>query len=254
MTEKMHPDDITLGLERVAYLIRHGRALATADAADLLDQAREAMTGTEPFVQPPTREQIAHAWMQHLGYTAVDIADAAARSHVGAGCEWDWNHQVWECEDENGKSNHPAYDDLVTAYAMADAVLALFSQPTPGVVHFAPYGSSAASDGTLLPRSTRWDVTTGEYQDGEPFTVKRDRTTCPDCRARFTAEPVSIADMTPGTTFVDSEGERWTIRQDRDGDPWANSDSGDAWDLDDFDPSTIRDVTPPPATPEEGDH
>lgn len=83
---------------------------------------------------------------------------------------------------------------------------------------------------------------TGECQVAIPW--------CPCTSATNAAAPVDIASMAPGTTFVDSNGERWTIRQDREGEPWANSDTGDAWDLDDFDPSTIRDVTPPPATPE----
>jgi hypothetical protein len=128
-------------------------------------------------------------------------------------------------------------------------------------VHFAPYGSSAASDGTLLPRSTRWDVTTGEYQEGEPFTVKRDRTTCPECRAHFTDETPGIEDFEPWTTFTAdrlnghlvAEGGKIVRRHRRrfmklvfGADAALVNDMGELVDADEIDPSTIRDVAMPP--------
>jgi hypothetical protein len=64
-------------------------------------------------------------------------------------------------------------------------------------------------------------------------------------RSQPPATPPRIEDMAPGTTFVDPLGERWTILQDRSEMRWAESDSGDEWDIEYFDPSRIRDVTPP---------
>jgi hypothetical protein len=69
--------------------------------------------------------------------------------------------------------------------------------------------------------------------------------------------PPSIADMVPGTTFTAQQwggathfplkaisAERFEVQDDAGG--WLS--------VEDVDPSTIRDVTPPPATPEDGDH
>jgi hypothetical protein len=117
-------------------------------------------------------------------------------------------------------SNH-GYD----SGRIADAVLALFQQPTPSAE---PEESGVCYCGTALESHA---IEEHNYVDmGFP-----------------PAEPVRIADMAPGTRFRDSDGAWWTIRRTEDGDTWANGDDGDAWDLLDFDPSTVRDVTPPPA-------
>lgn len=59
-------------------------------------------------------------------------------------------------------------------------------QPAPArpfidIKHFAPYGAASAIDGTPVPEPTTWVPATGEYGDAEPFTVRRDLTTCPTC-------------------------------------------------------------------------
>lgn len=60
------------------------------------------------------------------------------------------------------------------------------------------------------------------------------------------ATPPSIADMVPGTTFDCPE--RWTVGPPTlQGRQWAFR-SGEGRYLDEFDPSTIRDVTPPAVT------
>lgn len=72
-----------------------------------------------------------------------------------------------------------------------------------------------------------------------------------------TAEPVSIAEMAPGTRFVGRTRDGALSTMDR---VWMVGDIGYVFSTgnhlltaDRIDPSTIRDVTPPPATPEEGD-
>lgn len=116
-----------------------------------------------------------------------------------------------------------------------DAVLALFQQPTPSAEH----DRHCASRTIMLP-------------------VDPPRAAACDCGAA--AEPVSIADMVPGTTFtarhVDPDecggiDHRWFVIRPG-ARPLVISDEGQHWSGDSVDPSTIRDVTPPPATPEEG--
>lgn len=58
-------------------------------------------------------------------------------------------------------------------------------ETTPTVVHFAPYGSAQALDGTPVPRATEWDEHTGDYGRATGFTTRRSFTTCPECRSRF---------------------------------------------------------------------
>jgi hypothetical protein len=74
------------------------------------------------------------------------------------------------------------------------------------------------------------------------------------------AEPVSIADMAPGTTFTatfrDTERRALFVKVGgKTAWPIIDIVSGAlaTYAADAVDPSTIRDVTPPPATPEEGD-
>lgn len=58
------------------------------------------------------------------------------------------------------------------------------------------------------------------------------------------ADPPSITNMAPGTRFR-TDDDTWTV-MDSFGDRWLQKGDGDAWDIEDLDPSTIRDVTPPP--------
>jgi hypothetical protein len=74
---------------------------------------------------------------------------------------------------------------------------------------------------------------------------------CPDEQLPTSAEPVSIDDLAPGTTF--EYGERWTVANNLPGRPPHAYRGLEARYLTEFDPSTIRDVTPLPATPEESD-
>lgn len=203
-------------------------------AADLLASIPQQTPSAEPGVQVPA-ELIEHVRAAHEALTNADRGT--------------WVRELQTTIHDLSRTK------VFEAQRELSAAVALLSQPT--AVHFAPYGSNAASDGTPLPRSTRWNATTGEYQDGEPFTVKRDRTTCPDCRARFAAEPVSIADMALGTTFVwNTErwdvARRWTVREEG-GARYLVDGDGRQWPASMFDPSRIRDVTPPTATPE-GEH
>jgi hypothetical protein len=65
---------------------------------------------------------------------------------------------------------------------------------------------------------------------------------------RETAEPPRIEDMAPGTTFT--EEVRWTVTGTLStGSTVAHSGSGEMRFADRFDPSTIRDVTPPKDAP-----
>ncbi len=57
-----------------------------------------------------------------------------------------------------------------------------------GARHFAPYGSTNALCDETVPRSVHVDERTGEYGN-DRFTVKRDRTTCPECRFRMGLGP-----------------------------------------------------------------
>jgi hypothetical protein len=111
--------------------------------------------------------------------------------------------------------------------ARVHAVLALFPQPTPSAE---PRTACATCDGTRY--------VTGPTGGGVP---------CPTCNA----EPVSIADMAPGTRFVgDVRHGTQTFMVTIDS--VIAAESGLNYFPEDIDPSTIRDVTPPPATPEAG--
>jgi hypothetical protein len=172
---------------------------------------------THPSVQPPTREQIAEAI-----YT------------VRAGSNEHWHKAAFR-------------DDYL---AEADAVLALFPEPGP----------SAEVRGALLAclklgddGNNHWDIDAldrllDSHMVKEPLE---------------SAKPVSIADMAPGTTFrarlrdgLGAVDRFWFVshvKYHRPNVPRVTSADGDRWLATCIDPSTIRDVTPPPATPEEGD-
>jgi hypothetical protein len=110
------------------------------------------------------------------------------------------------------------------------AVLALFPQPGPSAVH----------------------EDMSEYAQNE----RRHRQAILD---GWAAEPVSIADMALGTTFraegvnVPDTEHRFHVME-RGGRQWLTClTHGTGARPDYVDPSTIRDVAPPPATPEEGE-
>jgi hypothetical protein len=180
-------------------------------------------------VQPPTREQIAEA-IRHS--------------------DWD-SLGNWAAEPERIKDDYRKN---------ADAVLALFPQSTPmqecGVCGrhypasdtrstcpvcwpgFGEYGQQAAPIGVATERDL-YDRYLDSYpvDAGVPSSLSEWR--------QSPAEPASIADMAPGTTFV-AFGVRWTVNAHHSAVGPAGLTRGD------IDPSTIRDVTPPPATPEKG--
>lgn len=64
---------------------------------------------------------IAKAWMAHQGYTDEEIAEAEIATHESSGCERDGVD--WICSDEYDKSNHPAWDALEEAVAMAQVAV-----------------------------------------------------------------------------------------------------------------------------------
>jgi hypothetical protein len=70
------------------------------------------------------------------------------------------------------------------------------------------------------------------------------------------AAPPSIADMAPGTTFscrLAGSLNEYRLEVPADGDRFVVHGWGQTWvHREDVDPSTIRDVTPPPASPEAG--
>ncbi|PZE66914.1 hypothetical protein [Curtobacterium sp. MCBD17_021] len=179
---------------------------------------------------------------------------------------------------------------------MADAVLALFPQPTPTAepcgrkawpheeyqdeddaciclldgghegLHQCGAGCGVEFAGGLpaepmvplravIAVMDHYDNGDGECEPEDRWRLFRDMRSLLESKqvGRSPAEPVSIADMAPGTTFT---GRIWGETDDE---LWfrtalgAVSASGVRASDDHIDPSTIRDVTPPPATPEEGD-
>lgn len=118
---------------------------------------------------------------------------------------------------------------LVGDMAASNELLALLSQPTP----------TAEQECTCFPVPERLHTT--HYGATDPATTLEPN---PDCPLHFpTAEPPRIEDMAPGTTFtaVSLRGpERWTRQIDG-----VTDRHGNVWSIDELDPSTIRDVTPP---------
>jgi hypothetical protein len=114
--------------------------------------------------------------------------------------------------------------------------LALFPQPTPSAEH----------------------QCSGPHEDGRPESCvcSLGRSHNHDEVQDVPAEPVSIAEMAPGTTFTatqfGSRRTRYWMRLYEGVQVWWHP-CWEAADEDDIDLSTIRDVTPPPATPEKGD-
>ncbi|WP_176491732.1 hypothetical protein [Curtobacterium sp. 'Ferrero'] len=149
--------------------------------------------------------------------SAVAIAGKGAHHTESWGDPWEGTEYYFR-----GRPGLPDADNAVdliqkAAQQAADAVLALLSQPT----------STAEHDE---------DCFAGEWNEAAGVT----------CVCTCGVEPPRPEDMAPGTTF-DSAGDTFTV-MDSFGDRWLQKDDGDAWDIEDIDPSTIRDVTPPPTT------
>lgn len=178
---------------------------------------------TENQYQPPTREQIAAMWDQ-------------ARDDMSIPRDRD-----------GGLVPVNAFEAGVAA------ALALVQQPAPSV-EFEPTREQIESAvGAVLFNASNYPRPAVPHILGQDIAPLRSKVT-DAALALFqqptpSAEPVSIADMTPGTTFV--EEVRWTVTGTLStGSTVAHSGSGEMRFADRFDPSTIRDVTLPPATPE----
>ncbi len=71
----------------------------------------DEQAGLVPQATPsdfPAAQQITRAWMAHLGYESEEIAEAEAEKHEQ--CDWQGDH--WLCLNEDGKSLHPAADEM----------------------------------------------------------------------------------------------------------------------------------------------
>jgi hypothetical protein len=74
---------------------------------DALDTLKDA-----PAWEVTARRLVAER-MAYYGYTPEQIDAASMRvDHYAAGCIWQM--QDWDCENEHGKSNHPASDEYDT--------------------------------------------------------------------------------------------------------------------------------------------
>jgi hypothetical protein len=162
-------------------------------------ERRPLRPAAEPSVQPPTREQIA--------------AEVKRVTHAWGGPAMD------EFKNDPPIRKH---------YAIADAVLALFPQPTP------------SSEPDADKAETYRQGWVAGHAAPQVTGVKGD------------AAPPSIADMAPGTTFRGEMVGHWVVLSTVDGHLNVRHSVEDIAYVD-IDPSTIRDVTPPPATPEEDD-
>ncbi|MBF4603739.1 hypothetical protein [Curtobacterium sp. VKM Ac-2884] len=123
----------------------------------------------------------------------------------------------WDLFQVRSVALPPEYDGHTPADA-AKRMLALLSQPTPTTE---PFDLDSPSCATPTPTA----------QDEE------------------TVAPPSIADMVPGTTFTAAATDdvwRWAVREDG-----LIASALGVGPMSALDPSTIRDVTPPPATPRE---
>ncbi len=142
----------------------------------------------------------------------------------------------------------PSMDEFISdpptrkQYAIADAVLALLSQPTPT----AESTQTCGVCGRKYPASDTRDTCPvcwpgfGEYGAGFH---KADGT-------RQQPEPPRIEDMALGTTFVRNTdrwdvARRWTVREDGKGVRYLVDYDGRRWPPSMFPPFVIRDVTPP---------
>ena len=71
--------------------------------------------------------------MRHMGYSDDEILQAEGENvHKDAGCEFDG--QNWTCEDENGKSLHPAADELDSVAQILEIGLEFFRHDLPALM------------------------------------------------------------------------------------------------------------------------
>jgi len=69
------------------------------------------------------REVSAHV-LRHMGFRDYQTALLdKPLDHASWGCEFDGNHQGWECRDENGMSNHLMYDEMADAVEIVRVAL-----------------------------------------------------------------------------------------------------------------------------------
>jgi hypothetical protein len=195
------------------------------DEARQVRNALARFLGEEPSVQPPTREQIAGA------AGALERLWNVTQAHVPAA------------------PRDGAWED----YTLVAEALALFQQPTPSADE-----AQARIDQHMQQVAHRvMDVFENADEDDLAEDVQQQVYAAIGLLPAFgvapTAEPVSVVEMAPGTTFRDDLGVVYLRLSPReDGFDFTDS-RGYFWFAYQIDPSTIRDVTPPPATPEEGD-
>ena len=137
MSDPRITDEAVEAAER-AY-VKHWRDRVPAAGAGM----RAALEAALPHLAPqpvvdrdaaarPDWRQLVWAEMSHRGYTDDEIK-AAERQRCADTCEWDGNSLRWDCFDEDGKSNHPAADELAEIAGViervldSDAVLALLN-------------------------------------------------------------------------------------------------------------------------------
>jgi hypothetical protein len=174
----------------------------------------------DKIVHPPTRKQALRQLArdtQQAGLEQFESVQPPTREQVveaimGADVEWNG-------ADESTRGHWDSF--------IADAVLALFPQPGPSAEPVRYNGHNGLA---VFADAAR------RLNEGQ---------------AVQSTEPVSISDMAPGAVFRiagpgSTPGEWWTVYRNRDdGELHVLSTSGRDWILDDIDPSTIRDVTPP---------
>jgi hypothetical protein len=153
--------------------------------------------------------------------------------------------------------------DLTNVAALKDHLHALFPQPTPSAE---PSEQAPGSDLWAHRTSPNTIAVRRGYRivlsltgDDEAGAVARSILGLIPTAPAAPAAPPGIADMAPGTTFLgrhvrgaglDDRLVLWTVERTSDPHgPIVESETG-AWRFTTVDPSTIRDVTPPPTTQE----
>jgi len=220
------------------YRIEYGVVLDDQGSTDTYDSVAEAWAAATnetplvrivttpldaPAVESPSRKQIAEALWESARQEGDDPV-------------WTWQYLTERADRDEGD-----YAEIrAEYYRSADAVLALFPQPAPSAE------PSVQVPVSLVQRAR--DVVGACEFDDDVF----DELNALVSRSPAPAEPVSIADMAPGTSFgctVDSHNTK-VLRFMRTSEGAVDED-GTYWPVADIDPSTIRDVTPPAATPED---
>lgn len=196
-------------------------------------------------VQPPTREQIAViiAKSQDADYWVDEVR------------EWEALEQ-WERDAYPGKYPGMAHEDRDSFLRDADAVLALFPQPGPNEVEVegsffavADLPDSLARHVRALDDAHRREKQHWIDQHEQPLTPDQRRARMCPCTLEPVppAEPVSIADMAPGTAVKDVRGVIWY----RGTGSWVAA-NGPGWPLEPVAPVVVLDVTPPAGDAEGG--